>query len=147
MCPPPPRLSLTEIPTTLVIILTYRLGMGMQKKCCQYLPCHKRKAKSLDREDVVGIKKRTRLCTCRKSNEIFTTFFYTNYLQTWLYDSFCKALYKSLRMDIVWALSSALNIHRRWKLSSLKMETFYHLLYTLDELKYFKSTLCSPCLC
>ena len=56
MCPP--RLSLTEIPTTLVIILTYRLGMGMQKKCCQYLPCHKRKGKGLDREDVVGIKKR-----------------------------------------------------------------------------------------
>ena len=40
-----PCLSLTEIPTILVMILIYRLGMGMEKKCCQYLPCHKRKSK------------------------------------------------------------------------------------------------------
>lgn len=132
------------------LFLSWYLFIGLEwewkKSVANICLVIKGKAKSLDREDVVGIRKRTRLCTCRKSNEIFTTFFYTNYLQTWLYDSFCEALYKSLRMDVVWALSSALNIHRRWKLSSLKMETFYHLLYTLDELKYFKSILYTPCL-
>ena len=84
------------------LFLSWYLFIGLEwewkKSVANICLVIKGKAKSLDREDVVGIRKRTRLCTCRKSNEIFTTFFYTNYLQTWLYDSFCEALYKSLRM-------------------------------------------------